>query len=322
MKFIYSKIIIAIVILLIINSCKSNYSHLFAEKLSNHDKQKYADSLFEIGNLKESLFIYKSLENSFDIEKDRESFYKISIIYALKKDKTKAFEYINKTIEKDSTMWVLEEPNFYNLINDSRWKKIEENQIKKTELKNGPFKNKELTKNTYKMYLKDQALFYEIENFKNRKHYVDLKKKINEENLIDLNIIIEKYGWPTISLVGQELSTTAFLIGQHQENLEIQKKYLMLMAEALKKNDIKKYQYAYLKDRILVRENKKQVYGTQLSYDNIKKVFYFDVSNTEDIINIDQRRKEFEMGTISEYLNHSNIKWNPNKLKLYPDTIK
>ena len=50
------------------------------------------------------------------------------------------------------------------------------------------------------------------------------------------------------------------------------------MAEALKKNDIKKYQYAYLKDRILVRENKKQVYGTQLSYDNIKKVFYFDVS--------------------------------------------
>ena len=65
------------------------------------------------------------------------------------------------------------------------------------------------------MYLKDQALFYEIEHFKNRKYYLNLKRKINIGNITDLEKIIAKYGWPTISPVGEELAKTTFLIVQH-----------------------------------------------------------------------------------------------------------
>lgn len=321
MKTFFLKIAI-LVLLSLLSSCKSSYLDSSIEKSSNEVKLKYADSLFEIGKLKESLFIYKSLENSFDLDKDRESIYKIATMYALLNKKKKAFACIDKTIKKDSTMWVLEEPDFYNLISDSRWKAIEDNQIKKVEIKKGIFKNKELIKNTYRMYLKDQALFYEIEHFKNRKHYADLKRKINNENLKNLEIIIEKYGWPSISLVGEELATTTFLIVQHQENLENQKKYLVFMNEALKKNDLKKYQYAYLNDRILIGEGKKQVCGTQLTYDKEKKTIYFDVESIENIIELDSNRKKYDMESISEYLKHSNITWDPDKLKLYPNTVK
>lgn len=313
---------IKILLLLSFISCKSNYLDSSIEKSSNEVKLRYADSLFEIGKLKESLFIYKSLENSFDIDNDRETIYKMATMYAILKKNEKAFVCIDKTIEKDSTMWVLEEPDFYNLIDDSRWKKIEDNQIKKVEMKKGVFKNKELIKNTYRMYLKDQALFYEMQHFNNRKHFDNLKRKINNENLKELELIIEKYGWPTISLVGEELATTTFLIVQHQENLEKQKKYLPFMNEALKKNDLNKYQYAYLNDRILIGEGKKQVCGTQLTYDKEKKTIYFDVDSVENINELDSIRKKYDMDSISEYLKHSNITWDPNKLKLYPNTIK
>jgi hypothetical protein len=313
---------ITIILLFSLISCKSSYLDSSVEKPSNEVKLAYADSLFEIGKLKETLFIYKSVENTFDLDKDRESIYKIATMYALLNKNEKAFAYIDKTIKKDSTMWVLEEPDFYNLISDSRWKTIEDNQIKKVEIKKGIFKNKELIKNTYRMYLKDQALFYEIEHFKNKKHYVDLKRKINNENLKDLELIIAKYGWPSISLVGDELATTTFLIVQHQENLESQKKYLVFMSEALKKNDLKKYQYAYLNDRILIEEGKKQICGTQLTYDKVKKSIYFDVESIESINELDWNRKKYDMESISEYLKHSNITWDPNKKKLYPNTVK
>lgn len=94
------------------------------------------------------------------------------------------------------------------------------------------------------------------------------------------------------------------------------------MNEALKKNDLNKYQYAYLNDRILIGEGKKQVCGTQLTYDKEKKTIYFDVDSVENINELDSIRKKYDMDSISEYLKHSNITWDPNKLKLYPNTIK
>lgn len=133
---------ITIILLFSLISCKSSYLDSSFEKSSNEVKLAYADSLFEIGKLKESLFIYKPLESSFDLDKDRESIYKIATMYALLNKNKKAFAYIDKTIKKDSTMWVLEEPDFYNLINDSRWNTIEDNQIKKVEIKKGYLKIK------------------------------------------------------------------------------------------------------------------------------------------------------------------------------------
>lgn len=45
---------------------------------------------------------------------------------------------------------------------------------------------------------------------------------------------------------------------------------------------------------------------------------YFDVSNLIDPQNVDQRRREFDLEPIAEYLKRHNIVWNPSIEKLYP----
>ena len=167
------------------------------------------------------------------------------------------------------------------------------------------------------MFIKDQSNYYQLEYFKNKIKYEKLKIKLNNENLEELDRIIGVYGFPTISKFGSEFSETAFLIIQHQENLKRQQEYLALLENLLKINDVKKLHYAYLKDRVLTNEGKKQIFGSQLSFDEVKKAIYFDVSNLIDPQNVDQRRKEFDLEPIAEYLKRHNIVWNPSIEKLY-----
>ena len=162
------------------------------------------------------------------------------------------------------------------------------------------------------MLIKDQSNYYELEYFKNKTKYEQLKIKLNNENVEELDRIIGLYGFPTISKFGLEFSEIAFLIIQHQEDLKRQQKYLEILENFLKINDVKKLNYAYLKDRVLTSEGKKQIFGSQLSFDEVKKAIYFNVSNLIDPQNVDQRRKEFDLEPIAEYLKRHNIVWNPS----------
>ena len=91
------------------------------------------------------------------------------------------------------------------------------------------------------------------------------------------------------------------------------------MSEALKKNELKKEYYAYLVDRILIEEGKKQLYGSQLKNDPENGLTYFDMQSVENINNIDIRRKEYDMEPIADYLERSfHIEWDLTKLRLYP----
>src|SRR5215475_10415009 len=87
--------------------------------------------------------------------------------------------------------------------------------------------------------------------------------EIDNRLLKRLEEIIAKYGWPGKSLVGAEASLAAFLIIQHA-NYQYQKKYFPLIKEAMKKGEVRPQDMALLEDRILMREGKKQIYGSQL----------------------------------------------------------
>ena len=79
-----------------------------------------------------------------------------------------------------------------------------------------------------------------------------------------LKKIVYKYDWPGINLVGKRGARAAWLLVQHAtHDLPFQKRCLELMLVALKSGDVDKKCVAFLTDRILVLENKKQIYGTQ-----------------------------------------------------------
>jgi len=88
-------------------------------------------------------------------------------------------------------------------------------------------------------------------------------KKIDQENTQKLKEIITSIGWPTESKVGEDPAHYAWLLVQHaDQDIEFQKNCLRLM-KAESPEEVQQEDIAYLEDRILVAENKPQLYGSQ-----------------------------------------------------------
>lgn len=128
-------------------------------------------------------------------------------------------------------------------------------------------------------------------------------------NMARLEEIIGKHGWPGVSLVGRQAAMAAFLIMQHA-SLSQQEKYLPLVKAAADKGDVERAHLAMLEDRVLMRQGKAQIYGTQLWND--PSTGELDLYPIEDSTNLDARRAEFGLPPISEYLRSLGI--NPDSL--------
>ena len=122
---------------------------------------------------------------------------------------------------------------------------------------------------------------------------------IDRQNLTWMKKVVEDKGWPGKSLVGKSGAHDAWLLVQHaDQDRPFQKKCLELMAAMLPNGEVDKTDYAYLVDRVLVGEGKKQLYGTQT------KIVKGDCipDPVEDEANLDKRRKEMGMMPMAEYL--------------------
>lgn len=128
----------------------------------------------------------------------------------------------------------------------------------------------------------------------------------DKRNMKRLTEIIEQYGWPGKSLVGKDGSLTAFLIVQHAD-LEDQKKYFPLLKEAVGKGEANPAHAAYLEDRILMREGKKQIYGTQLHRNETTQKL--ELWPVEDEEHLDARRARLGLEPIAEYLKRFGLEY-------------
>lgn len=89
-------------------------------------------------------------------------------------------------------------------------------------------------------------------------------RKMDQHHTKELKKIIARYGWPGKKLVGKSGAKAAWLLAQHADHdIRFQVKCLGLIKNALTTGDTDKTQLAYLTDRVLVHQNKKQLYGTQ-----------------------------------------------------------
>jgi exopolysaccharide biosynthesis protein len=122
----------------------------------------------------------------------------------------------------------------------------------------------------------------------------------NQELVIS---ILEKCGMPTLNEVTQKHMTAIWIVLQHT-NKKYRKKYFPQIEEAVKNGDLFKEQYALMKDRILMDDDKPQIYGSQLKNGKLYKL--------ENPETVNERRKKMGMGTIEDYLKNFNIQFNPN----------
>lgn len=177
-------------------------------------------------------------------------------------------------------------------------------------------REKELMESTYNfkaitaldsIYFRDQALRNQISEIEATEgnHSEELAaiwsqlEKSDAENLKVIEELISKYGWLKRSSIGYRGEMTLFLVIQHAP-MPIQKKYFPMMQAAVKKEEASAINLAYLEDRILVGEGKKQVYGTQLLRNH--KTGKYELAPLQDEKSVNKRRAAIGLEPIEIYL--------------------
>lgn len=139
-------------------------------------------------------------------------------------------------------------------------------------------------------------------------------KRIDIRNTEHMRQIVETYGWPTISMVGKIGSRNAWLLVQHaNHDLKFQTKALAKMKAIFKKSrsDVNPAHIAYLTDRVLVNQGKKQIFGTQFYF---AKSSMLKLKATRNLKNVDARRKIYGLGPIRNDLEAAKVQ--PTKARL------
>lgn len=155
--------------------------------------------------------------------------------------------------------------------------------------------NRNLQKKILKMAEVDQRI--------RKTRRLDFKKmrEIDRKNIKEIKKIVKEYGWPVKSLVGAKASARAWLLIQHADrDLKFQKMCLGLIKKAAKRHDVSKWQIAYLTDRILMNQKKKQIYGTQIKLN--KKTKEIIPHSIKDSKNLDKLRKSFGLEPFEKYI--------------------
>lgn len=205
------------------------------------------------------------------------------------------------------------------LHKDKRWEPFLE-KVKENKEKAEANLNKPLVRQLDSIYSDDQSYRKKIDEVQKKygmksKEIQELWKTINLNdsiNLLKVKAILDKYGWPGPDEVGNQGSTTIFLVIQHAD-LKTQQKYLPVMREAVKKGKAQGSSLALLEDRVAIREGKKQIYGSQIGMDMETNQYY--VQPLDDPDNVDKRRAEVGLQPLAEYVKHWDMKWNVEQYK-------
>lgn len=119
-------------------------------------------------------------------------------------------------------------------------------------------------------------------------------------NTHNLKKIINKWGWPKISVFGADADQNAWLLIQHADHsVDFQKQCLLLIEALVLENETKRSNAAYLSDRVAVREGRAQKFGTQGDISSTTQCW--EAKPTEDARNLDKRREDYELEPFIEY---------------------
>ena len=144
----------------------------------------------------------------------------------------------------------------------------------------------------YKRYGYDSKQMIENEQFILEADY---------QNLNEARTILEKYGFPTISMVGPEKAHEYWVIVQACDmDIDFQLLALKKMDKLLADEEVSNRDYAYLSDRVRVNLGLKQFYGTQVRYNEKSRTYEpYELNKPEDL---DKRREEMQLEPMLAYL--------------------
>lgn len=135
-----------------------------------------------------------------------------------------------------------------------------------------------------------------------------LTEKNDSLNLIKVEKIIRRFGYPGKKLVGNDLSTAVWYVIQHSK-LPVMEKYYPLIKNASEEGELSKKYVAMMQDRILMYQGKEQIYGTQgagrlfINPETKQEEWTNFLWPIEDFETVNERRKSVGINvSIEEYI--------------------
>ena len=166
--------------------------------------------------------------------------------------------------------------------------------------------NKKLRDELLKIREKDQERLYE-DISKNRKP-PEVMKGLREsrlKNATTLCAMLKKYGWLTPDLVGKEAADAAFFIIRNSSSGYLKVDLVPVVVAAASKGQISRPDFAGYVDRLRLEAGLKQIFGTQATVlDGFIVLFPI-----EGEIHVDDRRKQFELPPLGDYLRFLQAKY-------------
>jgi len=120
--------------------------------------------------------------------------------------------------------------------------------------------------------------------------------------------IINQYGYPGKSLVGDSRQDAIWMIIQHAP-LEKQEQFFPIIDAAAQKGELRKSSWALLVDRIRMFKGQPQIYGSQVVRDEATGGWKFH--EIEDVANVDKRRAEVGLDPLETYAERMGVAWKP-----------
>lgn len=161
-----------------------------------------------------------------------------------------------------------------------------------------------LTKVLETLYENDQHPRNELDSLQKQYGYHSVKvreqshliEKMDSINMPIVASILDKYGWLSERSTSKKANTALFYIVQHA-GLNLQIKYSGILKEAVQKGNAKPSEYAYLFDRISMRQGKRQIYGSQISVSTNGGSYFYPI---KDEPNVNKRRKNIGLPPLQE----------------------
>lgn len=134
------------------------------------------------------------------------------------------------------------------------------------------------------------------------KIFEEKRDSVSNDNQKRIKKLYSKYGFLGYSQVGKENSTKFWLPIQHSDNdVKFQQKMLKNLRKEVKANNASKRNYAMLEDRIAINSNKKQRFGTQVTYSENGQAI--PKNGLFDTVNIEKLRSEYDLESFKDYYN-------------------
>lgn len=288
-------------------------THIYVYAQSYQDLISQASKAYQAKNYDTSAKLYAQAFQ--EKEGSAGDYYHAACSWALSNQADKALGYLNLSAEKGwrNLSHLKKDQDLRSLHTLDGWQKVLLAVQANKEEYEKDF-DKDLQKQLESIYVRDQMLRQMLKEVEEKfgqeseemQYFWGLIASEDKKNEAEIEKIIEKKGWVGKSLVGAKANMTLWLVIQHAP-LETQEKYLPLLKASVKMGESRGNHLALLEDRIRMRNEKPQIYGSQIRRNPETGAFYvYEILEPEYV---NQRRKEVGLGPIEAYVKRWDIEW-------------